>query len=311
MQQLKGIIPPMVTPLTDQETLDTSGLERLIEHILDGGVNGLFVLGSSGEAASLPESLQKQLIARTIGQVAGRVPVLVGITDTCLRDCLARANYAADHGASAVVLSAPYYFPIGQKELLSFTEKAVNACPLPAFIYNMPDYTTVAYEIDTLKRLAEHPNIHGIKDSSGDMQYFHRLIDLASGRPDWSVLIGPEELLAEAIMMGGHGGVCGGANIFPRLYQLLYEAVCRKNMDDVQQLHRLVMVISKSIYNGNFLPSVKCALECLAICSGCIAEPLHCPSPKHQKEIADFLETFEDIKSPQKSILNKRKIMSR
>ena len=172
MQQLKGIIPPMVTPLTDQETLYTSGLERLIERILAGGVDGLFVLGSSGEAASLSTSLSKKLIEATIRHVAGRVPVLIGITDTCLSDCLAKAFYAADQGAEAVVMAAPYYFPINQNDLFLFTEKVAKASPLPVFIYNMPDCTKVSYSIETVQKLTEIPNVYGIKDSSGDMHYF-------------------------------------------------------------------------------------------------------------------------------------------
>lgn len=311
MQQLKGIIPPMVTPLTDQDTLDTLGLERLIDHILAGGVDGLFVLGSSGEAASLCTSLSKKLIEAAIRHVAGRVPVLVGITDTCLGDCLTKAFYAADQGAQAVVMAAPYYFPISQDDLLRFTEKVAKASPLPVFIYNMPSCTKVAYEIQTLQRLAEMPNICGIKDSSGDMHYFHRLIDLTAVRPDWSVLIGPEELLAEAVMMGGHGGVCGGANIFPELYKALYDAAARGAVEQTQKLHRFVIELSKVIYNGGYLPGVKYALEHLGICSGYAAEPLRGPSANQQRKIIEFVDAFEWNQDNHHELKSLRKIKMR
>ncbi len=106
---LRGIIPPMVTPLLDRDTLDVPGLERLIEHILRGGVHGLFVLGTTGEAPSLSHRLRRELVERTCRQVNDRVPVLVGITDTAFVESVQMACIAAEAGASAVVLAPPYY----------------------------------------------------------------------------------------------------------------------------------------------------------------------------------------------------------
>lgn len=308
MQKLSGIIPPMITPLAGQEKLDDAGLERLIEHILDGRVKGLFVLGSSGEAASLTEPLRRAVVTQTVRQVAGRVPVLVGITDTCLSDCLAAARYAADQGAAAVVMAAPYYFPISQDDLYAFTLKVASAAPLPVYVYNMPGCTKVVYEPETLRRLADCPNIVGVKDSSGDMNYFRRVVALTAERPDWSILIGPEDLLAEAILMGGHGGVCGGANIFPRLYQELYEAAAQKNLEQMSRLHRLVMDLSKTIYAEGYLPGVKHALQCLNLCSGCVAEPMRRPSASRQQKIAAFLTAFEWQKPQQRLSETPRKV---
>ncbi len=108
---LRGIIPPMVTPLLDRDTLDVAGLERLIEHILSGGVHGLFILGTTGEAPSLSYRLRYELIERVCRQVKGRVPVLVGITDTCFTESLNTANKARDAGAQAVVLAPPRSTP--------------------------------------------------------------------------------------------------------------------------------------------------------------------------------------------------------
>ena len=293
MQKLSGIIPPMITPLSGQDKLDDAGLERLIEHILCGRVKGLFVLGSSGEAASLPEPLRKAVVTQTVRQVAGRVPVLVGITDTCLSDCLAAAQFAADRGAAAVVMAAPYYFPISQDDLYAFTLKIASASPLPVYVYNMPGCTKIVYEPETLRRLADCPSIAGVKDSSGDMNYFRRLVALTAIRPDWSILVGPETLLAEAILMGGHGGVCGGANIFPHLYQELYEAAAKKNVEQISRLQGLVMDLSETLYAEGYLPGVKHALQCLDICSGCVAEPMRRPSANRQQKIAAFLAAFE------------------
>jgi dihydrodipicolinate synthase/N-acetylneuraminate lyase len=280
LRPLRGIIPPMVTPLLDRDTLDAAGLERLIEHILAGGVHGLFVLGTTGEAPSLSYRLRKELIARACSQVAGRVPVLVGITDTSFAESVNIAREAAAAGATGLVLAAPYYFPAGQPELLEYLQHLAPELPLPVFLYNMPTHTKLFFEPDTVRRAAEVPGVVGLKDSSANMIYFHRLQGLLADRPDFSLLIGPEELLGETLLLGGHGGVSGGANLHPRLYVDLYNAAVAKDLDAVAQPHRRVMQISNTVYSvgrygSSVIKGIKCALSLLGICDDFMAEPFH------------------------------------
>jgi len=277
---LRGIIPPMITPLLDRDTLDAAGLERLIEHILAGGVHGLFILGTTGEAPSLSYRLRYELIERTCDQVKGRVPVLVGITDTSFVESVNVACKARDAGAQAVVLAPPYYFPAGQVELLEYLKHLTPDLPLPLFLYNMPSYTKLVFEPETIRAAADFPGVAGIKDSSGNMIYFRQLQDLLKDHPDFSLLMGQEELLAEVVLLGGHGGVCGGANLVPKLYVDLYNAAYSKDLSKVQSLHKKVMQLSNNIYNvgrfeSSYLKGLKCALSCMGICSDFLAEPFH------------------------------------
>lgn len=277
---LRGIIPPMVTPLLDRDTLDVTGLERLIEHILAGGVHGLFILGTTGEAPSLSQRLRCELIERVCAQVEARVPVLVGITDTCFVESVNIACKAKDAGAQAVVLAPPYYFPAGQGELVEYLEHLMPELPLPLFLYNMPSYTKLVFEPETVQAAAAITGIVGIKESSGDMVYFRRLQLLLKKQPDFSLLIGQEELLAEAVLAGAHGGVCGGANLVPHLYVDLYKAASSRDLSIVETLHKKVMQISKAIYGvgkyeSSYLKGLKCALSCLGICNDFLAEPFH------------------------------------
>ena len=205
-QTLSGIIPPLITPLSDRDTLDAEGLERLIEHLISGGVSGLFILGTTGEGPSLSYRLRRELIETTCQLTNGRVPVLVGITDTSFTESVNLAKYSADAGATHVVTAPPYYFPAAPPELLEYVQDLVAEMPLPLFLYNMPGLTKVSFEIDLVRRALDMPGICGVKDSSCDMIYFHRLIEVAKQRGDWSVLVGPEELTAEAVLLGGHGG---------------------------------------------------------------------------------------------------------
>jgi 4-hydroxy-tetrahydrodipicolinate synthase len=219
-----GIIPPLVTPLLDRDTLDVAGLERLIERVLNGGVNGLFLLGTTGEGASLSYRLRRELIECTANRVKGRVPILVNITDTAFIESVNLARHAAESGAHALVVAPPYYLPPAQPELQEYLAHLVPELPLPLFLYNMPALTKVSYEPETLRRLMDEPRIVGLKDSSGNIGYFRDVAVLLKHRPEWSLLVGPEDLLLDAIAAGGHGGIHGGANLFPKLYVRLYEA---------------------------------------------------------------------------------------
>jgi dihydrodipicolinate synthase/N-acetylneuraminate lyase len=277
---LRGIIPPMVTPLLDRDSLDVAGLERLIEHILAGGVHGLFILGTTGEAPSLSYRLRFELVERVCAQVKRRVPVLVGITDTSFVESVNIARKASDAGAQAVVLAPPYYFPAGQAELLEYLKHLTAELPLPLFLYNMPRYTKAIFEPESVRAALDVSGIVGLKDSSGDMVYFHRLQSLLKDHPDFTLLMGPEELLAEAIFLGAHGGVCGGANLVPQLYVDLYHAACSRDVSVAGSLHRKVIQISSTVYSvgryeSSFLKGLKCALSCIGICSDFLAEPFH------------------------------------
>ena len=157
MDTINGVIPPLITPLADRDTLDLEGLERLIERLIAGGVSGLFALGTTGEAPSMSYRLRRELIERVCAQVDGRVPVLAGVTDTAFVESVALAKVAAEAGAAALVLTTPYYFPAGQTELTDYIGHFVPELPLPLMLYNMPALTKVWFEIDTLRRLAENP----------------------------------------------------------------------------------------------------------------------------------------------------------
>lgn len=276
----RGIFVPMITPLRDRDTLDVAGLERLIEHILSGGVHGLFVLGTTGEAPSLSYRLRRELIERTCRLVGGRVPVLAGITDTAFVESVALAHFAAGAGAQALVLSAPYYFPNSQPELIEYIEHLAPELPLPLFLYNMPTHTKTVFEVETVRRAMQIPNLAGLKDSSADMTYFRQLVLLRRERPDLSLFIGSEELLAEAVLLGGQGGVCGGANLCPRLYVELYEAAAAGRLERVAELHTQVMRLSSMLYHvgrhsSAYIKGLKCALRELGICDDFMAEPFH------------------------------------
>lgn len=278
IKPLKGVVPPMVTPLLDSETLDVEGLESLVEHILAGSVHGLFLLGTTGEAPNLSYQLRHELVQRVCKQVAQRVPVLVGVTDTVFSESLRLARTAVEAGAAAVVAAPPYYFAPGQPELIEYYTLLANRLPLPLFLYNMPSHTKVAIDPNTVWKLSENANIAGVKDSSANIVYFNKLRHLLRDRPDFSVLIGPEEALGNVVLMGAHGGIAGGANLFPQLFVDLYEAAVAGDIATVCKLQERVMSVSDALYGvgrhmSSFIKGVKCSLALMGICSDFMAEP--------------------------------------
>ena len=277
---LKGIIVPLVTPLTDNNTIDIEGLERLIEHTIAGGVQGIFILGTTGEFSSISYKMRYELIEQTCRIVNERVYVLVGIADSAFAESVNLANKAKFCGADAVVLTPPYYFTLGQPELLEYLTQIMTQIPLPLFLYNMPFQTKIEFAPETVQAIAEIPGVVGIKDSSANLSYFKQVQFALKGHPDFTFMVGPEEIMSDFVLSGGHGGVNGGANMFPKLYVDLYNASVNHDFDKIHALQQKVIQICSTIYNvGNYnssyLKGLKCALSVIGICSDFMAEPLH------------------------------------
>jgi 4-hydroxy-tetrahydrodipicolinate synthase len=290
MHPLRGIIPPLVTPLREQDKLDVEHLEKLIDYVVHAHVHGVFLLGTTGEGPSLSHRLKQELIREACRLMAGRVPVLVNISDTALSESLSLAYVAADAGANALVATAPYYFPLDQENLWQYLRHLVSDLPLPLFLYNMPSHTKAAFGTETLARALHLKQVFGIKDSSGDRSYLLYLIEQARQRPDWSVLVGPEELLVEGLQAGAHGAVPGGGNLYPRLVVELFEAIRdddRAGLPGLQdRLHWFHQHVFRAASGPNgWLVGLKAAMALQGLCRETTAEPLHALSDSQREHL--------------------------
>jgi dihydrodipicolinate synthase/N-acetylneuraminate lyase len=296
---LRGIIPPLVTPLSGQDSLDVDGFERLINLTISGGVHGIFVLGTTGEGVSLSRELRLEVARRACQWAGGRVPVLVGITDGAYAESIRLGEAAAEAGAAAVVAAPPYYFRYSQEDLLFYVKQLARELPLPLVLYNMPQFTKVEYSVDMVQRASDIPNVIALKDSSGDLAYLDQVIRSVRHRPDFGVFIGPEEHLVDGLRAGGRGGVCGGANLFPRLYVDTYEAVQRGEWAEAERLQKIIQQVSGALYrigdpDSSYLRGLKTAVSVEGICSDLPALPFTRFTAKERK----FLEKgLEDIRA--------------
>ena len=297
MEKLHGIIPPMITPLKGDDTIDIEGAARLTEHMIAGGVHGLFLLGTTGEAQSLSYKCRYEFVELVCRQVAGRVPVIVGITDTSMDESIKLAEHAKRCGAVAVVSAPPYYFAPSQQELIEYYTALADALPLPLYLYNMPSHVKVSFAPATVHRIAQNPRVVGFKDSSANAVYFQSVMHIMKDRPDFAMLVGPEEITAECVLMGAHGGINGGANMFPKLYVDMYNAAKAGNLEEVRRLQPIIMQISSTIYTvgqhgSSYLKGLKCALSILGVCDDFIAAPFHKFNAPEREKIRLALEAL-------------------
>ena len=195
-----------------------------------------------------------------------------------------------------MVLATPYYFPAGQTELTAYVERIAQELPLPLMLYNMPALTKVWFDIDTLRRLADIETIVGVKDSSGDLDYFTQLVALREVRNDWSIMLGPEHLLVDAMRLGADGGVCGGANVFPHWFTECYEAVRAGNASQVAKLQQKILAF-QSVYDigkyaSRHIKATKFALSLLGVCDDFMAEPFNHFLAPERARVREILKTL-------------------
>lgn len=294
---LRGVIPPVITPLSANDRLDIPGLERLLERMLAGGVHGVFLLGSTGEAPSLSYRLRRQFIQEAIRIVANRVPVLTGVSDTSFDETLSLAAFAADAGSDALVVAPPYYFPASGRELRQYFANLAKRLPLPMILYHMPELTKVFFDLDLVKFAIDTPEIVALKESSGNLDFFWRSCSLAKARENFPVLMGPEHLLGVSVRLGGSGGVNGGANVFPQIFVQMFESAVANDVEKMEILQKKIDRLNDvyAVPKGGMgvCRGIKYALAHLGVCCDLPAEPFHLLPDDEKNQIAAIVDELQ------------------
>ncbi|MFJ8935984.1 dihydrodipicolinate synthase family protein [Streptomyces sp. NPDC102365] len=224
---LTGVVPPVCTPLTPDGEVDVPSLLRLVDHLLEGGVDGLFVLGTSSEAAYLPDRQRRLIVETVVGHVAGGVPVLAGAIDMTTPRVLDHVRYVTDAGADAVVVTAPFYTRTHPAEIARHYRLVAARSPVPVLGYDLPVAVHSKLSAELVLELAADGTLAGLKDSSGDEGGFRAVVTGARAYPGFSVLTGSELVVDAALAMGADGAVPGLANVDPAGYARLYR-LCRE-----------------------------------------------------------------------------------
>jgi 4-hydroxy-tetrahydrodipicolinate synthase len=295
---LHGIIPPMCTPLTDDGQIDVPSVHTLVEHLLGGGVHGIFALGSSGEFASLTGGQRQTLLEAVVAAVRGRVPVLAGILDTSTSRCIENGLVARAAGVDALVLAPIYYYRASQAELVEHFRAVKAAVELPVLAYDVPTAVNVKLELSTITQLAAEGVIAGLKDSSGATEAFRRVL-LATRGSDFRAFTGSELIVDACLWMGAHGSVPGLGNIFPAEYVRVYELGRAGEWAQAAAIQeRLLACFYELIAQGDpgysvsasALGGFKTGLKLKgAIRSTRLAAPLHSFGPAEEERVADVM----------------------
>ncbi len=288
-QRLHGIVPPVCTPFTESQDIDIPSLERLITFLLDAGVHGLFLLGSTSEGAILTAAQRSTVLNIGVRMASGRVPVLAGVIDTSTDRVIEHARNAAGAGVDGLVVTAPFYIRPSQDEIIAHFRAVRAATELPILAYDIPSAVQTKLERQTVVRLAEEGVIEGVKDSSGDEANFRGLLMDTRHLPAFAVFTGSELLVDTALALGARGSVPGLGNVDPAGYVRLYEAAQRGDWDTARaeqdRLYRLFAVIEPGMHRMGFTASAIGGFKTALMLRGVIAtNVLARPMPRYNAE---------------------------
>lgn len=286
-----GIIPPLVTPLTAEGEVDVASLKRLTRYAVDGGVDGLWALGATGQFHTLTERQRSIVTDTVIEEVKGQVPVLIGCIDSGAERCVERAKLAKAAGADAIFATTPIYDKVTQVEVLTHFRRIRESVDIPMLAYDASYATQTPMEISTVVALAEEGTLAGIKDSADFADFPHLLAQLRH-LPEFSVLTGHTCLADAAFLLGAAGCVPTLGNVLPSTYSKIRAAAkrgdwaaARSFQDEAVSLHNVmrcwepasISIVAKS------LGLLKTALKQLGVIK-CSNPGLPYPSPTPEQE---------------------------
>ena len=285
-----GIIPPIVTPLTSQEELDSAALQRLISFDIENGVSGIFVNGTSGEALRLPDHIWEENMKTALAAAGKQIPVFCGAIDTSTSRVIERLQIIEECGGEIAVCTPPFYLTsFGQEEILRHYDAICRSTRLKLAVYNIPETTHANILPETISQLAEYDNIVAYKDSTADWQQLQRAMILLKDK-DIAVLNGAEELCCVSMLWGAEGCIPGLANFIPGLFVQLQSACCQGQIQKACQLQEQINAIRKAIFvSGCWMAGMKGILELFGLGSRVVSRPLLSVTEAQLTEIRHIL----------------------
>src|SRR6266581_2596869 len=274
IHDLSGVIPALATPLTRDGGVDEAGVGRLVGHVLAGGVTGLLPLGSTGECSSLDEGSRRAMRAAVVQANAGRVPIICGVAQSHLAGAQHEVAAAAALGADAALVTPPFYYPMDQAGVLAFFRTLARRSPIPILLYNIPQFTKIAAEPETVATLAREGSLVGIKDSSRNFEYFELVRAATRDLPHFRVFTGSDTMLLVSLVMGGAGPVGGAAKVAPAGVFHFSEAFRRGALESARELKDSWTALVMSLRGGVFPSAIKAALDLQGICEPWPAKPI-------------------------------------
>lgn len=292
MPQIKGIIVPIVTPMKDNEEINTDELRRQIERMISAGIHGIFVFGTNGEGYILSETEKKEILSVCIEQVHGRVPVYAGTGSISTAETIRMSKWAEQAGADVLSIITPSFAVASQREMITHYRKVADSVSCPIVLYNIPARTGNALAPATVKELSKLPNIIGVKDSSGNFDNILQYIEQTRECEDFAVLSGNDSLILWTLLAGGRGGIAGCANVFPENMVAIYDHFIRNELAQARKAQDAIRPFRNCFRFGNPNTIVKEAVAMLGYSVGKCRSPFNDLSDEAKAAIDKVLNDF-------------------
>lgn len=290
---LNGTITALITPFANDE-VNIQGLVKNVKFQLDAGIDGLLVLGSTGEDSTLNENEQEKIIQTVIQETSKQVPVIVNVTHASTQASISRAVHAEKQGADFLLIAAPYFNKPTPEGIFRHFEAICNSTSLPIIVYNIMSRSGVNIDITTLKRLAGLPNVCGVKEASGNIQQIGDVIhQLAYQQSDFVVLSGDDALTFPLMALGGHGVISVVSNLLPKEVSAMVNAIAKNDLAAAREKHyELLELFHLAFIESNPIP-IKAAMDYFDLPAGPCRLPLCELRPENMKKLINYLAKCE------------------
>lgn len=297
MLEVKGIISAMATPFFEDESINEAELRNHTERLIASGVHALFCLGTNGEFYAMNYEEKLRVIEIVVDQNKGRLPVYAGTGCVSTRDTIQLTQKAKELGADCASIICPYYAQGSQDSLYKHFKAVAEAVDLPILIYNMPARTGINVSYQTVAKLAEIPNIVGVKDSSGNFDNMLRYIEATRNLPKkFAVLSGNDSLILWNLLAGGAGGIAGISNLFPTTLASIYDLYQAGDLEGARKAQDSIRPIRDCMAMGNPNSIVKRAANLMGYPLGPVRAPFDLKDEKIDKALLETLKLYEGVK---------------
>ncbi len=278
----------LVTPFKANGSLDETGLELLVNFVIDQGVDFLVALGTTSEAPTLSAEEKKRVVSTIIGVNQGRVPVMLGLGGNDTKSVIAQIKQQDFKGISGILSVVPYYNKPNQRGMKAHFEVIADASPVPVIVYNVPGRVGVNLQAATCVELAQHPNIVAVKEASGNLQ---QIMEILRDKPaDFDVLSGDDGITQPLLALGTQGVISVAANAYPKIMSAMVHAQMNGQIDKALELHYAMMKMNQLIFADGNPAGIKCLLHHIKLIENALRLPL---VPANEKVEADIIAEWD------------------
>jgi len=288
-KKYKGVVVPMVTPVKENGTLDTQAVERIITFFVQAGVSPL-LMGTTGEGNSVSQKDGLLFVETAVKAAQKRITIYAGLTGNCFAEQLAQAEAYTKAGADVIVATLPTYYALTEEQMENYYRTLADSIKGPLMLYNILATTHMSIPVGVIRRLADHPNIVGLKDSERDLERMAQCIEIAKDRDDFCYFCGWAAQSAHSLELGGDGIVPSTGNFVPEMFQQLYEAAVAGDMATANRLqdetNEIAKIYQKDRTLGQSLTALKVMMQTKGLCEPWMLMPLTRLSAAEEQAIA-------------------------